>query len=149
MVLMIFLKLLKPDSATMVFYTKKKVSMWILMWIQKITLTNILKWILFLQFFFYQWIILYLNSCYPASDTQFLKCLVIWKIILNGNQIWLTRETINYKEKDNMWLIKSSPFSFLCISLSCCVSMGMLGKVEETDIIILYIWAISYMVSLL
>ena len=35
----------------MIFYTKKKF-MWIYTWIQKITLTNILRWIVFLQIFY-------------------------------------------------------------------------------------------------
>lgn len=36
----------------MIFYTKKKF-MWIYTWIQKITLTNILRWVIvFLQIFY-------------------------------------------------------------------------------------------------
>ena len=45
----------------MVFYTKKKLT-WMITRIEKTTLTNILRWILFLPFFFYKHIILDLNS---------------------------------------------------------------------------------------
>ena len=50
LVLRLFLKLLKPQSPTVVFNTKKKVT-WMIMWIENTTMKNILRWVLFLPFF--------------------------------------------------------------------------------------------------